>query len=317
MNARPCNCARSRGASAARAARADGTLTERFSRVRCSRSCARSRSAHAARTLTQIHAASTFAQRFSGACCLHSRTRCRRSDRSPGQGIAHLSLLSTSLTAGPRGARSPERRPHERKARGGVQTRQVRRHLRGNGVYPYLLTFRARDDGRARRLYRDGVLLVGEITIIAIYLWTRARSGRRDHRDGMDRRCAAAALGRVGGSRGLGRGGGRLVTTGLLCRALARAGARALEAPNERRWHDRGHDQARLGRQTPHDRSLLGRYEWRHPVRTEAVRDCVKRARHHAQLERLSVVSGVGRSHVVSKSRYKTSQTHSAWHQWR
>jgi hypothetical protein len=59
--------------------------------------------------------------------------------------------------AGPRGTRSPQRRPHECKARGGAQqTHQVRRHLRGNRVY--LVTFRARDDERARCLFRVGVL---------------------------------------------------------------------------------------------------------------------------------------------------------------
>jgi hypothetical protein len=34
----------------------------------------------------------------------------------------------------PRGTRSPQRRPHQWKRRGGAQTRQVRRHLRGNGA---------------------------------------------------------------------------------------------------------------------------------------------------------------------------------------
>jgi hypothetical protein len=42
----------------------------------------------------------------------------------------------------------PQRRPHQRKARRGAQARQVRRHLRGNRVD--LVTFRSRDDGRAR-----------------------------------------------------------------------------------------------------------------------------------------------------------------------
>jgi hypothetical protein len=57
--------------------------------------------------------------------------------------------------AGPRGARSPQRGPHQRKARGGAQTRQARRQLRGSGVY--LVTFRARDEGRARCLCRVGI----------------------------------------------------------------------------------------------------------------------------------------------------------------
>ncbi len=60
------------------------------------------------------------------------------------------------LPAGPRGARSSQRRPHQRKACGGAHTRQVRPHLRGNGVY--LVTFRARNDGRSRCLHRGGVL---------------------------------------------------------------------------------------------------------------------------------------------------------------
>jgi hypothetical protein len=60
--------------------------------------------------------------------------------------------------AGPRGTRLPQRRPHQHKARGGTQTRQVRRDLLGNRVY--LFASRARDDGRARclYLYRVGVL---------------------------------------------------------------------------------------------------------------------------------------------------------------
>ena len=60
--------------------------------------------------------------------------------------------------AGPRGTRLPQRRPHQRKARGGTQTRQVRSHLLGDMVY--LFASRARDDGRARclYLYRVGVL---------------------------------------------------------------------------------------------------------------------------------------------------------------
>jgi hypothetical protein len=67
--------------------------------------------------------------------------------------------------AGPRGPRSPQRRL---KARGGAKTRQLRRHLRGNGVY--LVTFRARDDGRARCLYlllatqlRDSGLVAADV----------------------------------------------------------------------------------------------------------------------------------------------------------
>ena len=60
-------------------------------------------------------------------------------------------VLSVLERLGPR-----KRSPHQCQARGGGQAPQVRRHLRGNGVS--LLSFRARDDGRPRGLYRDGVL---------------------------------------------------------------------------------------------------------------------------------------------------------------
>ena len=58
--------------------------------------------------------------------------------------------------SGWRAPRLVQRCPHQRHARGGFQTPQGRCHLRGNGVS--LLSFRARDYGRPRGLYRDGVL---------------------------------------------------------------------------------------------------------------------------------------------------------------
>jgi hypothetical protein len=57
-----------------------------------------------------------------------------------------------SPPAGPRGARPPQRRPHQRKARGGAQAHQVRRHLRGNRVG--LVTFRAQTTGGHGFLHR-------------------------------------------------------------------------------------------------------------------------------------------------------------------
>jgi hypothetical protein len=136
-----------------------------------------------------------------------------------------------SSPAGPRTTRSPQRRHHQRKARGGAQTRLVRPHLRGTRVY--LVTFRARDDGRSSNASLSVVLALDQANARLGPAGGRARGRDREGHlfraspghDRLSRTRLLVCSGKellLGGARRRGHGGE--VLTCRSCPGVARTG---------------------------------------------------------------------------------------------